>query len=101
MVSFIGIIECNSIELIELTIDYDAPLTEAGDYSDKYYAIKDLVARFNIVPNIVIPTQPVESIKAAYPTIFATQHLTLENLLSQVVSTYSNRNTQLFLILFF
>lgn len=65
--------------------DYDAPLSEAGDYTDKYYAAKDLIARYSRVPNIVMPELPAESVKTAYPSIQATQHLTLENLLSQLV----------------
>lgn len=68
-----------------LSTDYDAPLTEAGDYTDKYYAAKDLIARYSKVPNIYMPARPAESVKTAYPPIQATQHLTLENLLQQLV----------------
>ncbi|XP_057375258.1 beta-galactosidase-1-like protein 2 [Daphnia carinata] len=64
--------------------DYDSPLTEAGDYTDKYYAAKDLIARFNRIPNIYMPPMPAESIKTAYPPIQATEHLTLEDLLLQL-----------------
>ncbi|KAI9554454.1 hypothetical protein GHT06_019727 [Daphnia sinensis] len=64
--------------------DYDSPLTEAGDYTDKYYAAKDLIARFNRIPNIYMPPMPAESIKTAYPAIQATEHLTLEDLLLQL-----------------
>ncbi|XP_046649985.1 beta-galactosidase-1-like protein 2 [Daphnia pulicaria] len=66
--------------------DYDAPLTEAGDYTDKYYAAKDLIAQFNRVPNIYMPALPVESVKTAYPEIQTTEHLTLEDLLLQLPS---------------
>lgn len=65
--------------------DYDAPLTEAGDYTDKYYAAKDLIARYSKISNIYMPALPAESVKTIYPTIQATQHLTLENLLLQLV----------------
>lgn len=65
--------------------DYDAPLSEAGDYTDKYYAAKDLIARFSRVSNIIMPDLPAQSVKTAYPSIQATQHLTLENLLAQLV----------------
>lgn len=67
--------------------DYDAPLSEAGDYSDKYYAAKDLIAKYNLnVPNVAMPAMPAETTKTAYPTISATQHLTLNELVQQVVS---------------
>ena len=70
-----------------LLIDYDAPLTEAGDYSDKYYAAKDLIAKYNLnVPNVFMPAMPAETIKTAYPSISVTQHLTLNDLVLQVVN---------------
>jgi len=66
--------------------DYDAPLTEAGDYSEKYFAAKTLIAKYNLnVPNVAMPTAPAETTKTAYPTISATQHLTLNDLVLQVV----------------
>lgn len=70
--------------------DYDAPLSEAGDYSDKYLAAKNLVARYNTIPNLYMPAMPAESIKTAYPPIEATQHLTLFDLLAQVVMKIYN-----------
>ncbi|KZS05123.1 Beta-galactosidase [Daphnia magna] len=66
--------------------DYDAPLSEAGDYTDKYYAAKDLIARFNRIPNIYMPAMPAESVKTVYPAIQATEHLTLDDLLLQLPS---------------
>ena len=79
-------------QLIKITFqslfltDYDAPLTEAGDYTDKYYAAKDLIARFNRIPNIYMPALPAESVKTIYPEIQTTEHLTLEDLLLQLVT---------------
>ena len=61
-------------------------MTEAGDYTDKYYAAKDLIATYSKVSNIYMPPLPAESVKTAYPSIQATQHLTLENLLLQLVN---------------
>lgn len=29
--------------------DYDAPITEAGDLTEKYYAIRDVISRVNII----------------------------------------------------
>lgn len=45
----------------------------------------DLIARFSMVPNIYTPARPLETAKTAYPAIQATEHLTLYDLLPQVV----------------
>ncbi|EZA59457.1 hypothetical protein DMN91_010918 [Ooceraea biroi] len=36
--------------------DYDAPLTEAGDPTDKYFAIRDVISQYLPLPNISLPT---------------------------------------------
>ncbi|XP_015601851.1 beta-galactosidase isoform X2 [Cephus cinctus] len=36
--------------------DYDAPLTEAGDPTPKYFAIRDVIAKYLPMPNLTIPT---------------------------------------------
>ncbi|CAL8238005.1 unnamed protein product, partial [Merluccius merluccius] len=35
--------------------DYDAPLTEAGDLTDKYFAIRDVIKRYRKIPEGPIP----------------------------------------------
>ncbi|UYV70647.1 GLB1L [Cordylochernes scorpioides] len=35
--------------------DYDAPLNEAGDPTDKYYSIRDTIAKYNPLPPIPVP----------------------------------------------
>ncbi|XP_012223400.1 beta-galactosidase [Linepithema humile] len=35
--------------------DYDAPLTEAGDPTDKYYAIRDVIGQYLPLPNMTLP----------------------------------------------
>lgn len=42
--------------------DYNAPITESGDLTEKYYAIKDVLARYLPVKNISV----VESDKGKY-----------------------------------
>ncbi|GAB1867156.1 Beta-galactosidase [Camponotus japonicus] len=37
--------------------DYDAPLTEAGDPTDKYFAIRDVIGQYLPLPNISLPTE--------------------------------------------
>lgn len=68
-----------------LPTDYGAPLSEAGDYTAKYDAAKQIFAEFQWIPNLAMPAQPPQTIKTAYPAIQATQHLTLNQLLAQVV----------------
>ncbi|CAD6227704.1 GSCOCG00001384001-RA-CDS [Cotesia congregata] len=36
--------------------DYDAPLTEAGDPTDKYFAIRKALSEFFMLPNLPLPT---------------------------------------------
>jgi len=65
--------------------DYDAPLSEAGDYTEKYYAIKEYLAQQNQLA-ITMPPMPAESVKTAYPAISCEQHLTLDDLIAQLPS---------------
>ena len=65
--------------------DYGAPLSEAGDYTEKYNEALAVIEQYQWIPNLVKVDQPAPSVKTAYPAISATQHLTLDNLLSQVV----------------
>ena len=43
--------------------DYDAPLSEAGDPTDKYYAIKKVIEKYEPLPPIPVPPA---TPKAAY-----------------------------------
>ncbi|KAK5649400.1 hypothetical protein RI129_000429 [Pyrocoelia pectoralis] len=54
--------------------DYDAPLTEAGDYTDKYYIAKDLISKYNAVV-LKTPEMPKIMPKVAYPKIKMTHQL--------------------------
>ncbi|XP_029157571.1 beta-galactosidase-like [Nylanderia fulva] len=36
--------------------DYDAPLTEAGDPTDKYFAIRNVIGQYLPLPNVSLPT---------------------------------------------
>lgn len=46
--------------------DYDAPLDEAGDPTDKYYKIRDKIKEFVKLPDIPVP---VKQIKASYGSV--------------------------------
>ncbi|XP_071520432.1 beta-galactosidase-1-like protein 2 [Panulirus ornatus] len=64
--------------------DYDAPLTESGDYTDKYTFAKEIIARYNPLEGIVDhPDPPVEHVKLVYPSCPVTQALPLSTLLAQ------------------
>ncbi|XP_063222756.1 beta-galactosidase-1-like protein 2 [Bacillus rossius redtenbacheri] len=63
--------------------DYDAPLTEAGDYTEKYTETVKLIANYLVVKT-KLPAMPAQSVKMAYPTTKITQRLSLSDLVHQV-----------------
>nr|CAD7432859.1 unnamed protein product [Timema monikensis] len=64
--------------------DFDAPLSEAGDYTEKYYATADLVKRYLAVQTR-LPELPAQSVKEAYPAILVTEQLAFNRLMDLVV----------------
>ena len=69
--------------------DYDAPLSEAGDYTPKYSSIKDNIGPYLAVQTS-LPAQPAESVKRAFPSVQITSYLTVDDLVNQVVWYYAN-----------
>ncbi|XP_067000627.2 beta-galactosidase-1-like protein 2 isoform X2 [Anabrus simplex] len=63
--------------------DYDAPLSESGDYAPKYNATKELVTRYNPVVT-KLPQPPAESRKVAYANTPFSGQLSLDDLVSKV-----------------
>ncbi|CAB3370135.1 Hypothetical predicted protein [Cloeon dipterum] len=63
--------------------DYDAPLSEAGDYTTKFDIIKDMVAQDNQVSTL-IPNPPLINAKIAYPTVAITEFLSFEQIIQQI-----------------
>lgn len=65
-------------------LDYDAPLSEAGDYTEKYEIIQKLIA-----PALAfrgwVPERPAESVKKAYPSLRIESYLSFTRLVDQVV----------------
>ena len=55
--------------------DYDAPLTEAGDPWEKYMAIRDVIKKYNPVPDHIPPATQ----KTAYGKVQADKYNTLSN----------------------
>ncbi|KAJ8920358.1 hypothetical protein NQ315_005222 [Exocentrus adspersus] len=68
------------IESITTSYDFDAPLNEAGDYTDKYFDIKELVAKYNPVKTST-PEVPELIPKVAYPTISIEKEITFSDLI--------------------
>ncbi|KAF5275964.1 hypothetical protein FQA39_LY00760 [Lamprigera yunnana] len=63
--------------------DYDAPLSEAGDYTEKYDIVKDLINQYNEVPT-KLPTQPPISEKVAYSSISVNSYLLLKDIAGRI-----------------
>ncbi|XP_063223263.1 beta-galactosidase-1-like protein 2 [Bacillus rossius redtenbacheri] len=59
--------------------DYDAPLSEAGDYTEKYNATVELIANYLTVKT-KLPAMPAESVKMAYPSSKISESLSLSEL---------------------
>lgn len=66
--------------------DYDAPLTEAGDYGGKYLKAVEIIDRYE-TPKLSRPVLPAESTKATYGSVRPTKYLNYEDILAQVPGT--------------
>lgn len=62
--------------------DYDAPLSEAGDYTDKYYKVKDIVNKLNRI-KVRQPVLPDLVKRVAYAPINITSQLAFTDLINQ------------------
>lgn len=71
--------------------DYDAPLTEAGDYTDKYHSICKMI-KPHLSVRTRLPDPPAEMPKTAYPSIPITSFVAFSNLVDQVVSILHDLN---------
>ncbi|XP_029428194.1 beta-galactosidase-1-like protein 2 isoform X2 [Rhinatrema bivittatum] len=58
--------------------DYDAPLTEAGDYTSKYYKLRDLFSKFIEEP---LPIPPSVMTKGSYGMVQIKQYVSLWDVL--------------------
>ncbi|CAL8331462.1 unnamed protein product [Lota lota] len=61
--------------------DYDAPLTEAGDLTDKYFAIRDVIKTYRKIPEGPIPPP---TPKYAYGAVKMTKLQTVSSALEQL-----------------
>ncbi|XP_028277309.1 beta-galactosidase-1-like protein 2 [Parambassis ranga] len=60
--------------------DYDAPLSEAGEYTPKYHLLRDLLSRYN--KGDPLPDMPVLRYRETYEPAIMYQHLSLWDALS-------------------
>ncbi|XP_021359031.1 beta-galactosidase-like isoform X1 [Mizuhopecten yessoensis] len=71
-------------EPVPTSYDYDAPLTEAGDITPKYHTLRQVISKYNTLPDIPIPTS---SQKAKYGTVPMKFVGTVQDLLPQLSPT--------------
>lgn len=67
---------------ITSSYDYNAPLTEAGDYTDKYYLIKELIEQYNLIKTLT-PEPPEVLNRTAYPSVAVEGVLDYEDLIER------------------
>ncbi|XP_072515257.1 beta-galactosidase-1-like protein 2 isoform X3 [Salminus brasiliensis] len=63
-----------SYKALVTSYDYDAPLSEGGDYTPKYHLLRDLFSRYN---NDQLPDMPGLRRKEGYEAVIMYQHLAL------------------------
>lgn len=63
--------------------DYDATLSEAGDYTEKYNLAASLIEKYEN-PKLRRPIRPAESTKVAYPTLTPKTYLTYDDIVQKV-----------------
>ncbi len=63
--------------------DYDATLSEAGDYTEKYNLAATLIEKYEN-PKLRRPSRPAESTKIAYPTLTPEKYLTYDDIVQRV-----------------
>ncbi|XP_018016621.1 beta-galactosidase-1-like protein 2 [Hyalella azteca] len=76
---------------IVTSYDYGAPLSEAGDYTEKYSRLVELIALYNPLNGIVDnPVGPAQRQKAAYGDFPVTEILDIYSLISQAPVKFVN-----------
>ncbi|KAK5650748.1 hypothetical protein RI129_001777 [Pyrocoelia pectoralis] len=69
--------------------DYDAPLTEAGDYTEKYIMVKELLEKYSKV-KLKTPYAPSITLKMAYPSVSVTGQLKLTEIMARVPENFES-----------
>ncbi|XP_035827984.1 beta-galactosidase isoform X3 [Aplysia californica] len=55
---------------VPTSYDYDAPITEAGDITEKFYAVRDIVSKYLPLPHIPIPANTTKTAYGVVPMSF-------------------------------
>lgn len=71
--------------------DYDSPLSENGDYTVKYYIVKELIEKYNKVKTR-LPQAPAVTPTRTYPTIQIQDQLLLNEIIKKIPVTFQNTN---------
>ncbi|XP_035522550.1 beta-galactosidase-1-like protein 2 [Morone saxatilis] len=75
-----GALQDRSYKALVPSYDYDAPLSEAGEYTPKYHLLRDLLSRYNRGDSF--PDMPALHYREAYEPAIMYQHLSLWDALS-------------------
>lgn len=67
--------------------DYDALISEAGDYTTKYEFAAVLINQYES-PKLGRPQRPLESQKTAYPTLGLQRYLTYTDIIDRVPASH-------------
>nr|XP_023026961.1 beta-galactosidase-1-like protein 3 [Leptinotarsa decemlineata] len=70
--------------------DYNAPLDEAGRYTDKYYITKKLLEKYNTIKT-KLPDVPEQSETTAYTSVPIQEQLSIESALETLTSLQSTK----------
>lgn len=70
--------------------DYDAPITEYGNYTTKYFAIKEVIAKHNKIKTKPV-SPPLVKLPQTYPSVIPTGQILLASAISQVKEKYSSK----------
>ncbi|KAJ3664575.1 hypothetical protein Zmor_000131 [Zophobas morio] len=77
---------------ITTSYDYDAPLSEAGDYTPKYDVLRELVAQYNPVKTLT-PDPPELVEREVYPTLNLDGQLIFNDILSRLIEPITSDTT--------
>lgn len=71
--------------------DYDAPLTEAGDYTEKYVVVKNLIAKYNTVLTR-LPNAPSVTLRKRFSDITSMSYLSFKEVSEQISFVHQSKN---------
>lgn len=70
--------------------DYDSPITESGDYTNKYERVQKVIQEHNTVLT-KLPTVPKLVSRVAYPEVMITEQLTLQEIQEQIKTKITSK----------